>query len=289
MNEPRPTLRNLLAGPRPVFAPLVLNTLMARLAERAGFPALYLGGGAMGYLTTFTEANLSLTEMAQAGLEIVSGTRLPLILDGACGWGDPMHQHRTIALAEAAGFQAIEIEDQILPKRAHHHIGLEHIIPAEAMAAKVAEAVAVRRSRDFLIIARTNAVRTDNFEEALRRAELYLRAGADLLFVLTREPEHLRRLHEKLGAALMYMTPGGGLRAAGLRMDELAGFGVKLVVDPSTPLLAMHRALRDSYAALMAGATDPLVGGSIKAEHDQIHETIGLETLLSVERRTVER
>ncbi|MGH7040757.1 MAG: isocitrate lyase/phosphoenolpyruvate mutase family protein, partial [Acetobacteraceae bacterium] len=122
-------LKRLIAGDAPVFAPLVLNPLMARLAAATGFPALYLGGGAMGYLTCFTEANLSLTEMVHAGLDIRAACDLPLILDGACGWGDPMHLRRTIALAEAAGFAAIEIEDQILPKRAHHHIGIDHMVP----------------------------------------------------------------------------------------------------------------------------------------------------------------
>src|SRR5690242_4176648 len=176
------TLRQLLDRDGPIVAPLVLNPLMAKLAERAGFPALYLGGGSLGYLTCFTEANLSLTEMAQAALDIRTACALPLILDGACGWGDPMHMRRTIPLAEAAGFAAIEIEDQILPKRAHHHIGLEHISPRELMVAKVAEAVAARRSRDFLIIARTNAARQENgLEEALRRGEAMRAAGADIL------------------------------------------------------------------------------------------------------------
>ena len=91
----------------------------------------------MGYVKCGTEANLSLTEMCQAGLEIRVACPLPLILDGACGWGDPMHVRRTIQMSEAAGFAAIEIEDQLMPKRAHHHIGIEHLIPIELMVAKV--------------------------------------------------------------------------------------------------------------------------------------------------------
>lgn len=227
--------------------------------------------------------------MAQAGLEIASGCRLPLILDGACGWGDPMHLHRTIGVAEAAGFQAIEIEDQVLPKRAHHHVGLEHIIPAELMAAKVAEAVAVRRDTDFLVIARTNAVRTDGLDEALRRAELYAEAGADALFVLAHRPEELRAVAERFRLPLMYMPPAGGLAAGGLGMADLAALGVRLVVDAQTPMLAIHRAVRDCYAAIIEGRPDPLVGGAIGQENAALHASIGLETLLEVERRTVER
>ncbi len=283
------TLRRMIAEGPPLFAPLVLNPMMARMAEQAGARALYLGGGASGYQSVFTEANLSLTEMAHTGLEIGAACRLPLILDGACGWGDPMHMHRTVPLAETAGFQAIEIEDQILPKRAHHHIGIEHIIPAEEMAAKVKEAVAVRRSKDFLIIARTNAIRMYDLDDALRRAELYAKAGADMIFVLTRKAEELRAVAERIDLPQMFMTPGGGLAAAGLTMAELEAMRVRLVVDPTTPMLAMHRALRDSYAAILKGEADPLVGQSLHAEDKALKVSIGLETLLEVERRTVER
>ncbi len=281
-------LKAQIEGAEPVLAPLVLNPLMARLAERAGFTALYLGGGAMGYVTCFTEANLSLTEMCQAGLDIRAACPLPLILDGACGWGDPMHLRRTIAMAEAAGFAAIEIEDQILPKRAHHHIGIEHLIEAPLMVEKVREAVAARRSPEFLIIARTNAVRDISMDEALRRGEAMKRAGADILFLTARDPDDIRHIAERLPPPLMHMFLGGGI-TAGVPVAELHRMGYRLFVDPVTPLLAMHRALRDSYAALRAAEPDPLIGPDGPAEQQALHETIDLEKLLEIERRTVER
>src|ERR1035437_17976 len=232
-------LRALIEGTEPVFAPLVLDPMMAKLAEKAGFPALYLGGGSTGYLKTVTEANLSLTEMCHAGLDIRTACTLPLILDGACGWGDPMHIHRTINMSEAAGFSAIEIEDQILPKRAHHHVGIEHIIPMELMVDKVREAVRARRSREFMIIARTNAVKNASLDEALRRGEAMHKAGADILFVLSRKPEELRIIAERMPAPLMYMISSAGLAAAGMTVAELYGMGFKLFVDPVMPLLAI--------------------------------------------------
>ena len=289
MPGPARTLRQMIAGPDPVVAPLVLNAMMARLAEQAGFAALYLGGGAMGYLSAVTEANLSLLDMAQAGLAINSVSRLPLILDGACGWGDPMHMHRTIGMAEASGFAAIEIEDQILPKRAHHHVGLEHIVPTDLMASKIAEAVAARRDPDFMLIARTNALRTDGLDEALRRGEAYARAGADMLFVLARKPDALRAIAERLPRPLMFMTPAGGLADAAMTPAELAALGYALIVDPSTPLLAMHAALRQSYAAIAAGMADPVTSGQADAEQCLVHQTIGLDAMLAIEKRTVER
>jgi methylisocitrate lyase len=151
--------REMLSENAAHLAPAVFNPLSAKLAEQAGFKMLYLGGGALGYVKCCLEANLNLTEIVQAGVEIRGVSALPLILDAACGFGDPMHMHHTIGLAEAAGFCAIEIEDQLIPKRAHHHIGIEHMIPRELMVAKVQEAVRARRNPDFVIIARTNAVR----------------------------------------------------------------------------------------------------------------------------------
>jgi methylisocitrate lyase len=184
----------------PVTAPLVLNPLMARMVEASGFPAGYLGGGSTGYQKVALEANLNLTEMCQAAIEIGAVSSLPLILDGACGYGDPMHMHRTIGMSEAAGFAAIEIEDQLVPKRAHHHVGREHMIPAELMAAKVQAAVAARRRPDFLIIARTNGVRASTMDDALRRGELYRKAGADVLLLsMAHKPEQLRTIAKRLG------------------------------------------------------------------------------------------
>ena len=108
-----------------------------------------------------------------------------------------MHVQRTIRMSEAAGFAAIEIEDQILPKRAHHHIGVEHMIPSELMEQKIRAAVEARTDPDFVIIGRTNAVRNTGLDDALRRAEAYKKAGSDILYVSGRKPEDLRFLGER--------------------------------------------------------------------------------------------
>ena len=110
-----------------------------------------------------------------------------------------------------------------------------------------------------------------------------------MLFVLARRPEALRAIAERLPRPLMYMTPSGGLAEAGLSLADLGAMGFALVVDPSTPLLAMHHALRRSYQAMAAGVADPALGAQAEEEQARVHETIGLETLLAIERRTVER
>src|SRR6185369_11767454 len=202
---------------------------------------LYLGGGTLGYVQTCTEANLSLTQMAQAGLEIRAACDLPLILDGACGYGDPMHLHHTIAMSEAAGFAAIEIEDQLIPKRAHHHIGIEHLIPTDMMVHKVRESVAARRDSDFIIIGRTNACRSVGVDEALRRSEAYRRAGADMLLVLPKTPEEARTIGERIEGPLVYMMLGG-LQSMGMTVAELGQLGYKLVLESITPFYARQKA-----------------------------------------------
>jgi methylisocitrate lyase len=284
------SLRALMQAPRPVTAPLVLNPLMAKMAEAAGFPAGYLGGGSTGYLKVSLEANLNLTEMCQAAIDIGAVSSLPLIFDGACGFGDPMHMHRTIGMSEVAGFAAIEIEDQLVPKRAHHHVGIEHMIPLELMAAKVREAVAARRRPDFLIIARTNAMRASDMDDALRRGEAYRKAGADVLLLsMAHRPEELRAIAARLGAPLMYLAGRGGLAGSGMTLEELGALGYKIVADPSTPLLAAYDTWRKIYAELADGFG---AGRAAKPDWAPVEKdmlsVIGLEKLLAVERATVE-
>jgi 2-methylisocitrate lyase-like PEP mutase family enzyme len=284
------SLGALMQGPLPVTAPLVLNPLMAKMVEAAGFSAGYLGGGATGHQTASLEANLNLTEMCQAALAIRAVSSLPLILDGACGYGDPMHMHRTIGMAEAAGFAAIEIEDQLVPKRAHHHVGIEHMIPMELMAAKVKEAVAARRNRDFLIIGRTNAVRAGTMDDALRRGEAYRQAGADVVLLsMAHTAEQVRLIGERLGGPLMYLTGRGGLAALGMGLKDLGALGYKIVADPSTPLWAAYAAWRKIYAELAEdfGARAPKADWTA-VEHEVL-DVIGIERLLAVERATVEK
>lgn len=282
--------KQLIARKEPLLAANVTSALSAKLAAAAGLQALYLGGGPLGYLNCGTEANIALQELITVGLDVRAVTDLPLALDGTCGWGDPMHMHRTIGLSEAAGFCAIEIEDQPLPKRAHHHIGIEHLIPTELMVAKVKECLAARRNPDFVIIARSNAARCESVDEAVRRGEAYHKAGADMLFILPGKPEDIRFLGERLPAPLMFMTNNGGFESLSMSLSDMAGLGYKYIVDPMTPVLAMHKALKSCYDAMGRMAVDPLLGpGGHASEHQALNRSIDLESLLAIERATVER
>jgi 2-methylisocitrate lyase-like PEP mutase family enzyme len=286
----RDNLRQMISGPSLIEAPVVFNPLSAKLAQAAGFPALYLGGGGLGYIQCVTEANLTLTEMVRIGIDIRTVCPLPLILDGACGWGDPMHLHRTISMVEAAGFAGIEIEDQLLPKRAHHHIGIEHMIDADLMSAKIREAAKARRDRDFVIIGRTNALRSSTMDDALGRAEAYRAAGADVLLVMAHKGEDIRTLGERLAPPLMTLTSDGQLRKMGLTKTDLAALGFRLLVDAISPVLLFHKTMKRCYQAIANGESAAMFAPEgLGREQNELHQTIDLDELLAIERETVEK
>ncbi len=138
-------------------------------------------------------------------------------------------------MCQAAGFAPIEIDDQLVPKRAHHHIGIEHMISRELMAAKV-------------------AMRASTMEDALRRGEAYRKAGADVLLLsMAHTPEQLRAIAERFGGPLMYLTSRGGLAGMGMTLRDLGGLGDKIVADPQTPLLAAYAAWKKVYQDLADG------------------------------------
>jgi 2-methylisocitrate lyase-like PEP mutase family enzyme len=283
------TFKEMLAGRQAYLAPAVFNPLCAKIAEAAGFKVLYLSAGALGYVKCCLEANLNLTELAQAGLDIRSACRLPVILDGACGFGDPMHLRHTVATAEAAGFCAIEIEDQLLPKRAHHHIAIEHMIPQELMVAKVREAVRARRNPDFVIVARTNGVRSSSMDDALRRSEAYRKAGADMLFFIPRNAEEARFIAERLPPPFMFSVQGEGLQTYGMTLQDFGALGYRILAV-TTPTFAFHRAMQQTYRAIANGTPNPVLAGTTrKAEQAALHDTIGLDALLAIEKATVEK
>lgn len=280
-------LGELIAGKELTLAPLVLNPIMARLAEDAGFKALYLSGGSLGWQQCVTEANLTLPELADVAVQIKAACKLPLILDGGGGWGDPAHMHRTVRLSEAAGFDAIEIEDQFLPRRFHHHVGQERLIPTEAMVAKVREALAARTDPGFVIIARTNAARTDGIEGAVRKAEAFHKAGADMLFIHTRTPEEMRFVGERLPAPLMVFAPEDGFGGYAMSRGELAALGFRIAASSGTAFAAMYKAIRQSYACLASDEIDPFLGkGGAGQQMKLAHATCRLQDMLEIEKRT---
>jgi methylisocitrate lyase len=278
----------LFRGNDLTVAPVALTPLMARLAEEAGFKAVYLSGGSLGWVKCVTEANLTLPEMIETVIDMRTVCKLPVVLDAGGGWGDPVHIHRTIAMSEAAGVGAIEIEDQLLPRRVEHHVGIDHLVPTELMVKKVTEALAARTDPDFVIIARTNARRVYDLDEALRRAEAFKRAGADMIFVHTRNADELRIVGERLPPPLMTFAPPDGFSTFPMSESDLAGLGYRLAASSGTAFAAMMKAARQSYQCLANGTMDPFLGpGGAGKEMKAAQASAGLDRLLEIERRTM--
>jgi len=281
-------LRDLIRGNDLIVAPVALNPIMARLAEEAGFKAVYMSGGSLGWYKCVTEANITLPEMAQVAVDMRAACKLPIVLDAGGGWGDPMHVHRTIALTEAAGFEAIEIEDQVLPRRVEHHLGIEHLVPTEFMVEKVKAALAARTSPDLLIVARTNSIRLHGLDDALRRGEAFKKAGADMVFVYAREAEDMRKIGERLGPPLMQFAPPDGFAEFPLKERDLAALGYRLAASSGSAFAAMVKAVRQSYECLAQGKPDPFMGkGGVGAFMKVAQDVTGLGKLVDIERRTM--
>jgi len=210
------------------------------------------------------------------------------VLDAGGGWGDPVHVHRTIALAEAAGFDAIEIEDQLLPRRIEHHVGIDHLVPAEFFIKKLKEVLAARTDPDRVIIARTNARRSGGLEEAIRRGEAFAKAGADIVFCYTRDPEEARRIGERVPPPLMTFAPVDGFATSKLSRAEYARLGFRLGASSGTAFAAMYKAMKQSYECLAQDRLDPFLGvGGGEAMMKAAQATCGLDRLLEIERRTM--
>ncbi|MCH2657938.1 MAG: isocitrate lyase/PEP mutase family protein [Dehalococcoidia bacterium] len=284
------TLKALIEKSDPVITTLVSNPLMAKLAEQAGFNALYLGGGMLGYTKVFLEANLNITDLVQIGIEIRSASQLPLILDGATGFGDPMHMHRTIPFAESAGFEAIEIEDQIIPKRAHHHADIEHMIPQQLMVEKIKESINARRNNDFLIIARTNGIRSTSLSDALDRGKAYKDAGADVLMLSPRNREELLAISNNLEGPFQLLVPNGGLTSLETDRNELGSLGFKILIDASQPMLVALRAWKTFYETMDDNFQSPMLSKEDASYwSEELKNVVELQKLLEIETRTVEK
>jgi len=280
------SLRARIARPELLFVPAVFDAMSALMAERAGFLAAYVGGATLGYLRAATEAALTPHDFVQTGIDIRSASRLPLVMDGGVGWGDPMHVRRTIRLAEAGGYDAIELEDQVAPKRAHHHVGVEHLVPIEEMVAKIAEAVRARRNPDLLIIARTNAVRRA-MDDALRRCDAYAGAGADMLFPIADKPEDRRILGARAPLPLAQMVfPGESFTRMNLSPDDLVQLNYRMLIDGITPFTRQFEALDAAYRE-MRGV--PAEAAATYAIMERANDLVGLPDLLEIELRTTER
>jgi methylisocitrate lyase len=243
----------LWAAPGILGLPGAHDPLTALLARRAGFRALYVSGAALSASLALPDLGiLTLDELSRVTRAIVRASDLPALVDGDTGYGEVLNVVRLVRELEEAGAAAVQIEDQVLPKKCGHLSDKRLVAPAE-MARKVA--AAARAAGGLRIVARTDAVELEGLDLAIARAHLYRNAGAHAIFPeALRTREELRRFAEAVpGPLLANMTEFG--RTPLLSAAELEGLGYKMVIWPVSALRVGARAIEAFYAELARAGT----------------------------------
>jgi len=251
--ERRAQLRAKIKKGELVIAPGVFEMISAKVADRMGFDALYMTGyGTVASYLGLPDAGIATySDMVNRVTQFASITATPMICDGDTGYGGLLNVMHTVRGYEMAGACAIQLEDQEFPKKCGHMMG-RRVVPAEDMAAKIRVAVQTRTDPNFLIIARTDARTTHGLDEALRRAEMYAKAGADLLFVESPESvEEMERIGRSFDLPLVANMVEGG-RTPVLPFEQLKSIGYGLAIFPATAFLAAGAAFESVYSTLKA-------------------------------------
>ncbi|HXG21502.1 MAG TPA: isocitrate lyase/PEP mutase family protein [Methylomirabilota bacterium] len=260
MSQAGQRLRQMLQGADMVVAPFVFDAFQAKIAQAAGFEAVYMTGFGTAAARGFPDVGLlTMAEMVENVRYIANAVDIPLICDADTGYGNPVNVYRTVREYEAAGAAALHIEDQVWPKRCGFLAG-KQVIPLAEMAPKVRAACDARK--DMIIIARTDALAVTGWEDVKNRAYAYREAGADLIFVDgIRTLEDMKRYVQELsGLPLLY---NGQL----LSVQDTAKMGFKLMINSAT-LTVFYLRMRDAMRELkrtgaITHSTEPGAFGEI--------------------------
>jgi PEP phosphonomutase and related enzymes len=280
----RLSLKQRLANPGAILAPGVYDALTALIAEREGFDAVYLSGGAVAY-TRLGRSDVGLTtakEAVEVLAQITDRIQTPVIADGDTGFGNALNVQRTVRDFERAGAAMIQLEDQAFPKRCGH-LADKTLVSAAEMCGKLKAALDARRRDDTLILARTDAIAVEGFEAALDRAEAYLACGVDALFIeAVSTPGQMDLVCTRFASRiplLANMVEGG--KTPIQSVDELERRGYKLVIFPGGTARLVASRLQHYYASLRRhGTTRPMWDQMLNFE--ELNELIGTPELMAL-------
>ena len=280
--SPATRLRELLAAPEILVMPGCYDALSARLVERAGFKATFMGGFAVSASRIgMPDAGLiSYAEMLDQGTNICSAVSIPVIGDGDTGYGNALNVQRTVRGYARAGFACVMIEDQVAPKRCGHTRG-KQTVDRDAAYARVQAAVDARASgTDILVMARTDANATEGFDEALARARRFAEIGADITFLeAPRNEDEMRAYCESVpGPKMANMVEQGDSPV--LSPSVLQDIGYRIAIYPITLMLAGIHAMEQALAALAAEQTP-----DDTAEFAHLRDIIGFPEYYQAEKR----
>jgi len=250
--------------------------LTARIAERSGVEAIYHGGYALAahHFGLPDVGLVARAEVVESVRRMRGATDLPIIVDADTGYGSEAGAWLTTRELEAAGANAVQIEDQVSPKRCGHMEGKE-VIPADEMVLKVKAAVAARRSDETLIIARSDALQVTGLDDTIARCNAYSEAGADLVFVdAPRTAEEYKAIPERCTAPCVANMSETG-RSPAIPTPDLEGMGYRLVIFPSTQTWLFARAYEDLCRAVVNDRTTASLADRFTS-FDDVNALLGL-------------
>ena len=277
-------LRELLASPGIVPAPGAYDCLSAAVIERAGFPVVYMtGAGTSISRTGYPDIGLTtMSEMVANAAAIARTVSVPVIADADTGYGDVLQVQRTIREYERAGVAGIHIEDQESPKRCGH-LDDKRVVPQEEMVRKLHAALDAREDDDFTIIARCDALAVTGWDDALRRCEAYVNAGADVLFLeAIQTREQAMGVTARFDVPVLYNFVETG-KSPLLPVSELEALGFKLVIFPISAMLAALRTMTDLMRELRETGTTAHLVADRMVSIQECFETVGLSDMLALD------
>lgn len=278
------SLKSLLAAPGILVAPGVFDALTGLIAKQSGARAVYLSGASIAY-TRFGRPDIGLVSMSEVA-ETIAVLRdridLPIVVDADNGFGNALNVQRTTRVFERMGANALQLEDQTLPKRCGHLDG-KTLISKEEMSGKVRAACDARASDETLIIARTDAIAVEGFDAALERAEAYVEAGADLLFVEAPQTrEQMQAIAERFNSRVPLvanMVEGG--KTPVTDASDLESLGFDLVIFPGGVVRALAATAVDYYQNLVSSGSNAAFRNRM-FDFSGLNEVIGTNDMLKV-------
>lgn len=274
-----------------VVVPGVYDALSAKIAEQVGFDAVFQSGYsvAASMLGMPDYGLLNANEVIEQARRIASSVSIPLIVDIDTGYGNALNVRRVVKELERAGAKGIFLEDQVWPKRCGHMQG-KQVIAVEEYMQKLYAALDARSSKEFIVVARTDALEPLGLDEAIDRANRYAKAGADIVFVeAPRSVEEMRRICREVNAPLVANMIEGG-RTPLLSINELKSLGYRFILFPLTAVLSAAYAIKEILSLLKADGLVAMINGNDNIERrmlifDEFNKLIGLDHLKSIEAR----
>jgi 2-methylisocitrate lyase-like PEP mutase family enzyme len=288
MASVRSRLRARLERGETIVAPGAYDPLSARVVQALDFGAVYTGGYMTGAHTSITEPLLTLTEQVEVAQKVAHAVDLPVLADAGAGYGDPLHVMRCVREFEAAGIAGIHIEDQVYPKRASYHKGLEHIVPLEEFVERMTYALQARRDPDFLIIGRTDAFSAveGSRDELVRRGVTLKNLGVDAVMPRgVRAREDLAFFRNEVPGVPLLVIAG----ADDISVQEYAELGYQIIIYATTPAVVAANALLETYQHLKNTGLLNITAQRVAELRRHVEELISLPEYYEVEAATTEK